>query len=423
MRVFKTILILVGALISFSLHSITFAEDQNHNGSQVSEVSTDRVVTALNRWSKEMDAQTRASAETNTYQISAGSKRSGEAFTHLAKGFYRLLPIGGAPRWKDAGFQFLASALNPFGLLNSLVSDVGALAKGHRYVNQRVSSRIQICTGNLGLTNSGSATLEALLNPFDHVGVLIDGSEMFEDPGGGGIDTVAAHNGADCSPVPILSQEPESVVIERLTYIADRLGFNYSFVAENCGYFTREVLDAAGLAYPILPNLGIGAEIPLSPNLEKTRAERQQVRADLDRYQSEADEHLDDFRKVISSISANRVPDVAFSDQLPVDPKNPDVHAMVPFSLDAYLELVSIASRSSNPAVRDWVKSSLLEFFDLKRYGPAIANRSKSPSGRNAINLLFEGLTWEDVAWFAKGSDDRQKILDLLQLPSAVRSN
>jgi hypothetical protein len=184
------------------------------------------------RWGEKISQQeVSQKAHFNPFRI---MNRTFDSVAHFAVGVYDLADFKKEDHLAVASFQFAESFLNPFGLADAVISDVGALAKSPFYMTKRMSRRVQVCTGNLGLIfddyNQNAYPAMALAAPISHIGVIIDGEEKFTDTGGGGLSAIQDKGGLNCSDVPIMSSEPEAVAIERLTFVGQSYEPDYSIM-------------------------------------------------------------------------------------------------------------------------------------------------------------------------------------------------
>jgi hypothetical protein len=77
--------------------------------------------------------------------------RTYDSIIHFGAGIIDLFAFKKADHISKATFQFAESFLDPFDLTNDIISDVGAAIKSPHYAQHRMSTRIQVCTGNIGL--------------------------------------------------------------------------------------------------------------------------------------------------------------------------------------------------------------------------------------------------------------------------------
>lgn len=244
-----------------------------------------------------------------------------------------------------SGYQAADSAVNVLGLGHDMVADIGASVKGVTSATSYTSSRIKVCTTNLMSNIRYKLTYEHFFNPAYHVGNLIDGQYDETADGGAYPDQLRRHadKGIKCDNVPVLSNEPESIAIERLTCTDTHFEVDYDFVGYNCAGYTRDVLKVAGLGYPTFLNMGIGSELDLKRIEKGLRGQKEEVAAICD-------DHIAKVRKTILLTSEGRT--------LPTD-------LMAHFeartfrgnrvSADLALQLIILASTSKNEALREQV--------------------------------------------------------------------
>lgn len=173
--------------------------------------------------------------------------------------------------------QYQDSIVNPLMTAHNITMDVGHLATAPIDAAFPSTNRIELCTSNLifnfmrgydGFTSKERAL--AALNPTLHVGVVIDDQyetrDALMDGSNGTLRNAEIEADLDCVDLSIRSNEPESVVLERLRCLNETFGGamgykDYSLFGYNCGGYTRDIIEAAGLSMPVGINFGIGSVI------------------------------------------------------------------------------------------------------------------------------------------------------------------
>tara|TARA_R110002072_G_scaffold64203_7_gene159864 strand:+ start:27397 stop:29817 length:2421 start_codon:yes stop_codon:yes gene_type:complete len=173
--------------------------------------------------------------------------------------------------------QYQDSIVNIPMTVHNIAMDVGHLATAPIDAAFPSTKRIELCTSNL-IYNfmsrngklSGTDRAIASLNPTLHVGVVIDDQyetrDALMDNSDGTLRNAEVEADLDCVKLSIRSNEPESVVLERLRCLNETFGGamgykDYSLFGYNCGGYTRDILEAAGLSMPVGINFGIGSVI------------------------------------------------------------------------------------------------------------------------------------------------------------------
>jgi hypothetical protein len=355
------------------------------------------------RWgTKVSDTEAKQALHFNPFRI---MNRTYDSFLHFGIGIVDLVKFKKKNHFRKASYQFAESFLDPFDLTNSILSDLGAAIKSPHYVGRRMSDRIQVCTGNLGLIyddyDHHHYPLVSLAFDVDHTGILIDRDESFMDQGGGGLTEIKAKGGADCSAVPIMSDEPEETAMQRLNYIGHLYMPEYDFFTANCGYFTRDVLNASGFAFPIFPDMGIGNELPITVEQAKFKERRESDKKILVDIKTLSDTYLDKLRKLFDDLEAGAVPDAsAFSAQ--------EISILTP---DAYLQIIISATRGNNPAAQAWVMTNLTT--DPQAYLETlkqIQHNGRSDAGKQLYKQMMNGVTVTDLGWFQMASGTTTNI-------------
>lgn len=198
---------------------------------------------------------------------------------------------------EKSGYQASDSAINVLGLGHDVVADIGASAKNVTSATSYRSSRIKLCTTNLMSNLGQQLNYTHFFNPAYHIGVIFDGMYDETSDGGASSDELRRYNdrGIVCEDVPVLSNEPEAIAIERLTRMDTVFNPGYDFTSYNCGGYTRDILKSSGLGYPSFLNMGIGSEIDLKGSHKRLEDERQTAIL-------KCDEHINMVRELIDVV-------------------------------------------------------------------------------------------------------------------------
>lgn len=167
--------------------------------------------------------------------------------------------------------DFSNSTINPLLTAHNAGMDLGRLMTVPIDAAFAETSRIEICTSNLVFNFFGQEKLSsralATINPMLHVGVIIDDQyetrDLLMEDSAGSLINARSKDDVYCHKLSIRSNEPEPVVLERLRCLNEVFGgnMNYSFVGYNCGGYTKDILEAAGLSYPLLVNMMVGSNL------------------------------------------------------------------------------------------------------------------------------------------------------------------
>lgn len=257
-----------------------------------------------------------------------------------------------------SGYQAADSAVNVLGLGHDMVADIGASVKGVTSATSYTTSRIQVCTTNLMSNIRYNLTYEHFFNPAYHVGNLIDGQYDETSDGGASPNQLRYHaaKGIKCDNVPVLSNEPESIAIERLTCTDTHYEVDYDFVGYNCAGYTRDVLKVAGLGYPTFLNMGIGSELDLKRIEKGLKGQKEEVAAICD-------EHIAKVRKMILLTSEGRTLPVELEEHFESNSYNGNR-----LSADLALQLIILASTSKNDVLREQVREITLSARKQKKF-------------------------------------------------------
>jgi len=193
-----------------------------------------------------------------------------------------------------------------FNALNGLVMDASALTKAITYNKHRSSRRIEICTANLGQAFREKITPWQYFTPALHIALWIDngGMETNDPQATSPLRRIEQNSHIVCQPMPLKSQEPESVVIERIS-CAQKIyyhKFQYQFFTNNCGSYTQDILSITGNDNPLYTNFGLGYF------KNKYLRDEEKIAKDIRNTKQICDQHIDHFRKVLNQVEENRVP-------------------------------------------------------------------------------------------------------------------
>jgi hypothetical protein len=319
--------------------------------------------------------------------------QSAHRIAHLVNGTTALLQ----GNFTEAGYYYADSSLNVLAQVGNIVSDAGSVLKHLFYSTARSSSRIQICTSNLLESNMPWRYKRArAISPMLHVGVLVDGGTNpngYEgraiESGGGSI--LAPFSNKTCQNVPILSDESESIAIERLHCHHLRSEDHYSRWGHNCGGYAKEMLERSGLGYPLFANLGIGADFSGGEEADKARAQRQ---ADV----AACDQRIETIRSIIAQLE---------NGQTSVAPLFENMPSPNEFTEDVKLQFLISAVRGKNEKnityifARGTFINNILYFDDTKE-GMKIRT-----TVRPMLEEMFRGLDQESLntlKWMSPGA-------------------
>ncbi len=284
--------------------------------------------------------------------------------------------------------HLVESPLNVFDFTNRSISNVGASVKELRNAFGRQSKRMQICRQDLG-TYEGYSLLGTFFDSGRHVQLFIDQDGTEE----------GYH---DCVPAIILTDEPESVVVERLIYIEENRKFfsefNYSTWWRNCGEEVKGSLHLAGAAGPDFSNMGIGAEFGESflcggYTFAPERGE------EIERLTRDIERHILFVRKLITDIEAGEgmaFPTYAYFRSN--SSKNLwNVGADV--RLQALISLLRSNDAVTDALVRAQTLHALTSPITLLFDENADGSWSAKPHLQEHIAQMVQELTDEDIAW------------------------
>jgi hypothetical protein len=289
-----------------------------------------------------------------------------------------------------AGYRSADGLLNPGGTLNDLIADTAFLAKSPTYSTSGLSNRIQVCTENLSTAASSTLTKGHPLDPMMHVGVMIDhGVYGTADPAGssGMLADALSKGGIRCYPAPNLSNETQSVAIERLECANSNYSFDYRFMTNNCGSYTADILKIAGLGFPDLPNAGVGL---------LNRTQKRKRDAEMKKTKDFCDMHMQNFKDAIGALEEGK----------PLSSDNQSVIKSA-YSDDAKIQLAISASRSNNSTARQFVQSVLKD--ESGTPNSYFVHDSKDPDFmqvrrpmRKHLQEMFSGLTPNQRQWLSE---------------------
>ncbi|MCP4913310.1 MAG: hypothetical protein GY909_09330 [Oligoflexia bacterium] len=272
--------------------------------------------------------------------------------------------------------QYQDSIVNPLMTAHNITMDVGHLATAPIDAAFPSTNRIELCTSNLIYNfmrgsefTSGERALAAL-NPTLHVGVVIDDQYETRDAlmegSSGTLRNAEIEADLDCVDLSIRSNEPESVVLERLRCLNETFGGamgwdDYSLFGYNCGGYTRDILEAAGLSMPIGINFGVGSVF-------RSRSD------EMDRHLETSVEYCENHLR-LSRLMINALENESLTDQLLESfehsvlnpPKGTGHGGLYSPSPDLLLQLMISSARSDNNEDLNRVQS-LLESIMTRSY-------------------------------------------------------
>ncbi len=168
-------------------------------------------------------------------------------------------------------------------------------------------------------------------------------------------------------------------------------------------------MSASGFAYPILPNAGIGTEVPLTIHPLEWSKERTSDVQSLLALKLQADLHLSKLRKIFQELESATVPDVQLD---PAELANP--------SLDVVLQLLASGSRGGNLKAQAWLISELnTTLFDSEVLQP-LQNKIKQKDGKEDVQSIFSGLKKSDLDWFVQSEKDSGNANSISQVVDLV---
>jgi hypothetical protein len=314
----------------------------------------------------------------------------------------------------DALFKLSDSLANPLSLINDVISDFAAAATSSQYARSGFSNRIQLCTGNLSGLLSDNVSPLHFINPAHHLAVLVDGKFEAEDPySGEALRTIREKSGIFCTQVPLVSNESESVLIERLNCLTKTYLFEYRFMNNNCGAYTFDILHMAGAGTNAFPNGGIGYlwTKDNDPKREKY----------LDSAKRICNGRINQLRRVISDLENGNPLDPQDSNYLlqysaevgsmpEYNPYTNAINAWRTLSYDMILQLFISAARGSELSNRKFIS----DHFGL--INPTImywqdSNRTIIKS--NFIKMLsdmFSQLNEEQISWISSSNPETGRL-------------
>jgi hypothetical protein len=284
--------------------------------------------------------------------------------SHGVHNLFKVPVSLGKKKYAESYLRFTNSIANPLPLVNSTISDVGGILKSPFYSTSRYTQRVNVC--------ASVVSSFYFVDPSLHIEIAIDG----KDEGGADIRF------KNCQPVPILSNEPESVVIEKLVWIKQRFNLPISLFNYNCGAITKDKLGLAGLGFPIFPNLGIGNEFGFGRHFSSEY--RKYLKSDLN-------SSMGYWRTVFSEFEkGNTVLDErTFRQKLAED-----------HSSDFYLQLIFSAARGKNKNNRELLLAPAIDQRFLNTYGQEkngnfiLYRKFNSRIKRITAHLDKEGQEW-----------------------------
>lgn len=188
---------------------------------------------------------------------------------------YFVGSVADSERMARAGYLSSESLINPLGVVHEVISDAANLVSSPLKPMERLTSRISSCTNNIVYSTYLSKKLAMIpISPIVHVGNVVDG-DYYEtsDPGGGSVLNALNDGGIICTPATIKRNQSDSLAIERLQCAQNAFRTEYNFFGYNCGGYSRDVADVAGIRFTSLPNFGIGNELIDRENMKKIKAE------------------------------------------------------------------------------------------------------------------------------------------------------
>lgn len=166
---------------------------------------------------------------------------------------------------RSVNYDLADSPLNPFLTAHDVLLDASTMIKSPYYATSRMSTRIQLCTTPIAARRGSGMVWTSAVFPALHVGVRLDGIDGLDNEDQIMGDIRANPSSVSCQTVPLLNNEPESIVMQRLKCLFSQERLPYYFWRFNCGALAKVLLESAGSAMPSLPNIGIGNELGMWP--------------------------------------------------------------------------------------------------------------------------------------------------------------
>ncbi len=304
-----------------------------------------------------------------------------------------------------AGYVSAEGILNPAAAFVDLVSDVATILKSPTYATDRFSDRIQVCTANLLTENTDSLTIYQQFNPMEHIATMIDGGvyETRDPLLGGDLSFSKSKGGILCRATPIKSNETESIAIERLQCVDRhyRDYFDYDWLLANCGTFTYDILEAAGLDFPDFPNIGLGTFF---------RTEQKNRSQSMALVKASCDVHVSNVRKIISSVANNTPIEQSVKDEL--------MEGLL--SSDLEFQLAISAAKSTNEENKAFVKKLLKHSFADIYFDDLLKARDANAIDTKRIKFLknlFGKLDDTQTTWLKENFPNVLEIYNTIILP------
>ncbi len=257
----------------------------------------------------------------------------------------------------------------------------------------RHSSRIKVCSSNLGRHIDTVDKFLYQFMPAVHVGFVIDGVEESADGGNGhGILSVTKDQGQRCMPVPVLKNQSDSLAIEKLQCLNSTYSQTDRFhlFKYNCGGYTKDLLHSAGLGYPALLNWGIGSRLKFGVDSHALELAR-----------ITCDHHIHKFRELISHLESGvTIASPPRALEVMNDSQRKSRDGQLVFSHDALLQIVLSAARGKNDANRRWVKKALLSRHFSSLY--LDSNEKISRAHKKSLHEFFRYTDAESLSWIEK---------------------
>lgn len=334
--------------------------------------------------------------------------------------------------------EFSNSALNPLLAAHNASMDLGRLMTVPIDAAYAETSRIELCTSNLIYNAFGQDTTAmralASVNPLLHVGVIIDDQYETRDSlmqgSSGSLLNARSQDDVYCHKLSIRSNEPEPVVLERLRCLNEVFGNNmeYSLFGYNCGGYTRDILEAAGLSYPPFVNMMIGS------NINTRSAQDTQNLANAKEY---CENHLRLSRLMINSLENNNATEQllgAYEEHLRHPPDNTGGYSGTFYhpGHDMILQLMVSAAKTNVTEIRNRVGGFLNEIranatsrdgdsskavFNLRDgaifFAPYVDEKGIKPQYKRHLQRIYGELSPEQINNLAPEAKALYEVLKL----------
>ncbi|MGZ3768589.1 MAG: hypothetical protein ACXVCP_02495 [Bdellovibrio sp.] len=318
-----------------------------------------------------------------------------ERIKNVPLGVFRLIKKSD-DETDDEGLRRLQqSVLNPVATAMDIYGDVSsgikALGEGTGYSS---NGRVQVCTGNLTnqfITRSDIAQKPlGFLMPASHVGLLIDNNARQYHAQGGHFrkgDIIR------CTPANLSQPVSLSAAVNKLSCVASELikHFDYSFLLQNCGEFTKEVLEASGFIYQINPNLGIGSGSLVTEAINYSTGRANSIKRHLNATITKCNERFDSLIQTLTELEHGSSLSTPIAD-------------MWFYSLEARMSVLLASARGKNLQNRIQVENNTYYFSSayIEELTPKDLEKKYSRTQLYRFLRLADGLDTESWFWLQR---------------------